>query len=99
MKQHIRHIREHVDLYRDPKTGIAWVEDYTTGLGHTCHPSIDASGSIRGMKQQGYWAKDDCCLKAGGFIYNIDRLVITSDLDQIAADECRCQACIERKSK
>ena len=34
MKQFIRQIEEHVNLYRDNKTGIAWVEDGRTGLGY-----------------------------------------------------------------
>ena len=99
MKQHIRNISEYVDLYRDDRTGIAWIENGKTGGGHTCHPSIDATGSVIGMKQNGGWKQSDRCIKTAGAIHNIDRFVVTDDLDQIAADECRCQACIERKSK
>ena len=32
MKQFIRKIDEHVNLYRDDKNGIAWIEDGGQGL-------------------------------------------------------------------
>jgi len=35
------------------------------------HPSIDASGSVRGMKKLGYWGKDDVCVRCGSYIYNL----------------------------
>lgn len=89
-KQLIAHLNAHANVYRDRKTGIAWVEDYRTGTGHTCHPSISETGSIRGMKQQGYWGKDDLIVKSHGFYHNIDRLVVSDDLDEIARQYCRC---------
>lgn len=90
MKQHIQQVTEHVNLYRDSKTGIAWVENGKTGNGHSAHPNIDATGSVAGMKKLGYWKKTDRAVKAGGCIYNIDRLVIDDNLDQVAADACYC---------
>lgn len=90
LKELIEVVRPHVKAYRDPKTGIAWVEDGTTGTGYSCHPNIDASGSVRGMKQRGHWYKSDRTVRSHGFIYNIDRCVITSDLDEIANAYCRC---------
>lgn len=86
----LQQVSEYVALYRDSRTGIAWVENGSTGNGHTAHPSIHASGSVRGMKKQGYWRKDDRTVRSHGYIYNIDRLVISDDLDQLAADHCRC---------
>ena len=86
----IKEIRPYVELYRDNETGIAWVEDGTTGNGHSCHPNIDTSGSVRGMKQRGYWGKNDRTVRCHGFIYNIDRLVVTDELDEIARQHCRC---------
>lgn len=50
MKKFIRSIEEHVNLYRDDKNGIAWIEDGRTGLGISIHANIDISGSVRGMK-------------------------------------------------
>lgn len=97
MTTKVREIQEYVELHRDPKTGIAWVEDGRSGCGHSAHPNIDKTGSIRGMKKLGYWRQDARCIQSHGYIYNIDRLVITDKLDQLAADECRCQACIERR--
>jgi hypothetical protein len=93
----VRTIREHVKLYRDDKTGIAWVEDGETGCGHSAHPNISTTGSIAGMRNLGYWNKDERCVRSHGFVYNIDRLSVSDELDKIAASECRCQACIERK--
>lgn len=89
-KEQIKEIRPYVILYRDPKTGIAWVENGSTGQGHSAHPNIDASGSVRGMKQLGYWNKEDRCVRSHGFIYNIDRLIVTDDLDEIARQHCKC---------
>jgi hypothetical protein len=89
-KTFIRQIAEYAELHRDPKTGIAWIENGSTGCGHSAHPNIDASGSVRGMKSRGYWSKDDRTVRSHGFIYNIDSLVISDEYDQIAASECRC---------
>jgi hypothetical protein len=79
-----------VKLYRDSATGIAWVEDGNTGSGHSCHSHIDASGSVRGMRDRGYWGKHDRAVRSRGWIYNIDRLNISGRLDEIAQAYCRC---------
>lgn len=99
MKQFIREIKPYVKLYRDTNNGIAWIEDGSTGLGHSCHPNIDISGSVRGMKDRGYWAKKDTVICSHGFQYNISRFVIDNknELDLIVADECNCTMCIERR--
>jgi len=68
----LRDIRPHVALFRDPKTGIAWVEDGSTGLGHTAHANIASSGSVAQMKRRGAWGKKDRAVRSHGFIYNID---------------------------
>lgn len=86
----IRQIREHVSLHRDPRTGIAWVENGEAGIGHSCHPNISASGSARGMKAKGYWAKDDVTVKSHGFTYNVSSVVVSDDLDEIARQACQC---------
>ena len=77
-------------LYRDSKTGIAWVDNGSTGQGHSAHPNISATGSIRGMKALGYWGKSDRCVRSHGFIYNIDKLVVSDDLDELARRNCKC---------
>ena len=89
-KELIREVRPHVRLYRDPKTGIAWVEDGTSGMGHTAHPNISATGSVRGMKNLGHWPKSARTVRSHGWIYNIDSCVVTNELDRIARDACRC---------
>ena len=83
-------IRPHVKLYSDPKTGIAWVEDGTSGTGHSCHPNIDRTGSVRGMKSRGYWDKKDRTVRSHGWIYNIDKCVVSGDLDETARQHCNC---------
>lgn len=35
------------------------------------HPSIHYTGSVRGMKNLGYWGKDDVCVRCGQYIYNL----------------------------
>ena len=99
MKQFIRKIENQVNLYRDDKTGIAWIEDGRTGLGISTHANIDSSGSVSGMKSLGYWRKKDRTVRSHGWVYNIDSFVCDKDnkLEMIVADECRCQGCIERR--
>ncbi len=99
-KKFIREIDECATLYRDDKNGIAWIEDGHTGLGHSCHANIDASGSVTGMKNLGYWNKRDRVIQSHGFKYNIDRFVIDKKdkYDLIVANECMCQGCIERRN-
>lgn len=89
-KQLIQQVSEHVTLYRDSRTGIAWVENGSTGGAHSAHANIDRSGSIRGMVRLGYWKESDRKVRCGGAIYNIDTLVTTDDYDCLAADNCHC---------
>lgn len=99
MKQFIREIEENVNLYRDDKSGIAWIEDERTGLGISVHANIHSSGSVTGMKNLGCWGKKDRTARSHGFIYNIDSFVCDkeNELEMVVADECRCQGCIKRR--
>lgn len=100
MKKLIREIKEYTTLYRDDTSGIAWIEDGSTGMGISIHSSIDSSGSVRGMKNLGYWQKADRTIRSHGWIYNIDTLIVdhNNPLEKLLADtECKCQACIERR--
>ena len=99
MKQFVRKIEEHVNLYRDDKNDIAWIEDGRTGLGISVHANIYSSGSVSGMKNLGYWGKNDRAIRSHGWIYNIDSFVCDkeNELEMVVADECRCQGCIERR--
>ena len=94
----IAHVGDYKDVYRNKTTGIAFIADGSTGLRHSCHANIDNSGSIRGMKERGYWNKKDRCVRSNGYIYNIDTFIVTDCLDSIVANYCMCQACIERKT-
>ena len=86
----IMEIEPYVKLYRDTKTGIAWVEDGRTGSGHSAHPNISGTGSVRGMKDLGYWRKADRAVRSHGWIYNIDRSAVSDALDYLAMKNCRC---------
>lgn len=66
------------------QNGIVSIENYSVGIGHSCHPNIDASGSVKGMKNLGYWRKDATTVKAHGFIYNKSSIVISDPLDLLA---------------
>lgn len=101
MKQFIREIEKNVILYKDDKNGIAWIEDGRTGLGISVHPNISATGSVRGMKNLGYWGRNDRTVRSHGFIYNIDSLIYdkNDELEKIVAEECSCNACLEKKLK
>lgn len=85
-------------LYRDDKTGIAWIQDGSTGLGHSVHPNIDVTGNVRGMKSRGYWGPNDKIVRSHGFNYNISRFVASDELDNIVADYCMCEECKKRRT-
>ena len=100
MKKLIREIGKYKNLYRDTVSGIAWIEDGTSGVSISIHSNIDISGSVRGMKKLGYWRKADRTVRTHGYIYNIDSFVVDNNnpLEKLLADsECKCQACIERR--
>jgi hypothetical protein len=42
------------------------------------------------MKNLGYWHKEARTKRSNGFIYNIDRLVVTDKWDEVARQNCRC---------
>ena len=75
--------------------GIAVVKNGTTGLIHSIYPNIDKSGCVHGMKQLGYWKKDDTIVTAGGFKYNISKLIFDrhDTDDMIAYKKCNCVGC------
>ena len=86
----IREVREYVTLHRDPRTGIAWVRNGTTGLEHSAHANIHHTGSVAGMKVKGYWQKDARTVRSHGYIYNIDTLFVDDADDRTAALACQC---------
>ncbi len=64
--------------------GIVMIENNSVGVGHSCHPNIDGSGSVEGMKMQGYWDKKDVVVRAHGFAYNTSHIVISDEIDLLA---------------
>jgi hypothetical protein len=99
MKKLIKSINEYADLYIDDKTGIAWIEDDSTGMGHSVHPNIDITGSVRGMKDRGYWGREDKIVRSHGWQYNISKFVCSSELDEIVAKHCECEECKKRRGE
>lgn len=89
-KQLIKKLSEYANLYRCPRSGLAWVEDGSTGCGHSAHPNISDTGSVMGMKKLGYWDRHARVVHSHGFIYNIDSLVVSDEYDRIAAEHCKC---------
>ncbi|MBM3223390.1 MAG: hypothetical protein FJZ47_06275 [Candidatus Tectomicrobia bacterium] len=77
-------------LYRDDETGIAWVEDFTTGVGYAAHPNIKRPRTVAEMLQKGHWGPDERTIRSQSFTYNIDRLVIEHPLDDVARQHCQC---------
>ena len=100
MKRLVKEIKPLIKLYRDDKTGIAWIEDNTKGQIRSYHYNITSSGSVRGMKKLGYWNKKDKTVRCNGFIYNISSFAIDKNnpLDRIVANECDCERCFERRN-
>ncbi|MDD4779214.1 MAG: hypothetical protein PHT02_01230 [Tissierellia bacterium] len=96
-KKLIKEVKPYCNLYIDDKTGISWIEDGNTGMGHSVHPNIDITGSVRGMKERGYWDKEDKIVRSHGWQYNISKFVCNDELDEIVAKHCQCEKCIERR--
>lgn len=86
----LQQLDPHVALYRDPRSGIAWVENGHDGCGYSAHPNIDASGSIRGMKASGHWGKHDRVVRSHSFLYSIDIAVGIARPSLLAAKHSRC---------
>ncbi len=101
MRQFIREIEKNVNLYRDDKSGIAWIEDGRTGLGISVHANISVTGSVVGMKNLGYWGRKDRTVRSHGWIYNIDSFVCDKEnkMEMIVSEECRCKGCIEKRMR
>jgi hypothetical protein len=84
MKTLIRQIDKYTRLYRD-NTGLAWIENGHTGLGHSCHPNISDTGRPRIV-----YGKRARIVYSHGFAYNTDSVVVTDPLDEIARKACQC---------
>ncbi len=87
---HVLHLRDAVDLYIHMVHGVAWIEDGTTGLIHSCHPYIDGSSCLAVMHILKGWGPDDRTVESNGLLFNIDRYVVRDELDRIAAGWCIC---------
>src|SRR5207244_3141904 len=72
--QHTKELAPRIVLMWDDETGIARIENYLTGVGHTAHPNIKRPRSAEDMKRREAWGKDDRVVQSHSFLYNIDRL-------------------------
>ncbi len=88
--QFIAQVRPYAVLERHVLKGIARIADGSSGTAASCHPNIDSSGSILGMRARGHWLRTDRIVTANGFHYNTSQLVLHSDDDRLAALACRC---------
>ena len=88
--KHTQELAPRIVLMWDDETGIAWIENYMTGIGHAAHPNIKRPRSADDMKRRGAWGKDDRVVQSQSFIYNIDRLSIHEPLDDVARQHCQC---------
>lgn len=100
-KIYLREIKSNTHLYRDSTSGIAFIEDGSTGLRISIHGNIHSSGSVTGMRKLGYWGRKDRVVRCNGYIYNIDTFICdkNDELEVIVANECMCDACKERRLK
>lgn len=87
-----------IRLYRDGQSGIAWVEDGRTGCNHSAHPNISDRGSVTAMAAKGWWQEGTRTARSHGFIYNVDQVVQSDELDGIALRFCECRGCMGRKA-
>jgi len=63
---------------------VTVIENNSAGVGHSAYANISSSGSVEGMKNLGYWRKEDKTVKQGDFIYNLSSVVISCSIDALA---------------
>lgn len=85
----VKQLAPHTALYRCSRTGIAWVEDGSTGLRYSAHSNISDTGSVRGMRGRG-WGKNDRVVRTHGFYYNIDQTIANDRFSELARRMCSC---------
>lgn len=82
--------KEYKILFSNSRPTIVQITDGRSGTIHSAHPSIDATGSVAGMKARGYWRKHDNTIKVFGCIYNHSSLLIDYPLDKLCYHlECK----------
>lgn len=81
--------KPHLTLKVDDSTGLAWIEDTSSGTCHSAHPNISVTGNLRAYKKR--YGLQDCVFKRQrGFYHNTSYFVASSPEDRIAASHCRC---------
>jgi hypothetical protein len=76
---------EHTTLCRDPKSGIAWVEDGRAGVVHTCHPNVSDLANSDDAYGPGANVR-----RSHGWLYHVDVCIVSDELDELARQNCQC---------
>lgn len=77
-------------LYRDPITGIAWVEDTSSGMADSLHPNIGPRPTMGGARR--LYGPTGRPVRVGQYIYNRAEYIGASEEQNRAAllGACRC---------
>lgn len=95
----VRELGKKRTLYRDPETGLAWIEDARTHTTHCSHPRVLGSVTLTQPSLQKSkinlltgWLVGDHLLFADDsrYIYNLSRSEVVTYLDAEAARNCDC---------
>lgn len=62
---------------------VVTIDDHSIGCRMSAHPNIGQSGSVAGMKNMGYWRKNDVTVRQRNFIYNVSSVACTSIIDEL----------------
>lgn len=100
-----------IPVYRCAETGFTWVckvkkaldmgHDFSAHVPFSIHPYVFSKANLDRVLELGIWDKQCRIVNAGRYYYNIDMLQGLKDKDvtNMLLNECRCQACIERRDK
>ena len=94
MLEEIRKLDDTATLYRDNRTGIAFVRDSVRGCSWSVHPSISTSGSVNGMRKLGYWEKEDKVVRCHGAYINTSHVVLDNEYYRALVVTFRRIACV-----
>lgn len=84
-------------IYRNIKTGIAFVDDTEHGVIWSCHPMLSSDASIQMTRVNGIWKKEASIARNNGFIFNVDELDIVNPYNRLMLNYCECRGCRRRR--
>jgi hypothetical protein len=74
----------HISFRVSKDRQLVIVHDGSSGSGHQPYPSIDKTGSVRGMRARGYWGAKDKVIRVLGGCYNVSHQIIDHPLDLLS---------------